>query len=49
LDARFTAFEFQLAGIGKSLTTGERLDSEMSATQAGRPTARHRRSGPAPR
>ena len=33
LETRFTAFEFQLAGIGKSLTTGERLDSEMSATQ----------------
>ena len=33
MEARFTAFEFQLAGIGKSLTTGERLDSEMSATQ----------------
>lgn len=33
MEARFTAFEFQLAGIGKSLITGERLDSEMSATQ----------------
>ena len=33
MEARFTAFEFQLAGIGKSLITGERLDSEMSGTQ----------------
>jgi len=33
MEARFTAFEFQLAGIGKSLVTGERLDSELSATQ----------------
>lgn len=33
MEARFTAFGFELAGIGKSLTAGERLDSEMSATQ----------------
>jgi hypothetical protein len=33
LESRFSAFEFQLAGIGKSLIAGERLDSEMSATQ----------------
>jgi chromosome segregation ATPase len=33
LDSRFTAFEFQLAGIGKSLTAGEKLDSEPTATQ----------------
>jgi hypothetical protein len=33
MEARFTAFGFELAGIGKSLVTGERLDSEMSATQ----------------
>ena len=34
LETRFTAFEFQLAGIGRSLTAGEKLDGEIAATQA---------------
>jgi chromosome segregation ATPase len=33
IERRLDHMEAQLAGIGKSLTTGERLDSEMSATQ----------------
>jgi len=33
LDSRFTAFEFQMAGIGKSLSVGEKFDGELSATQ----------------
>jgi predicted nucleic acid-binding Zn-ribbon protein len=33
LDTRFGVFEFQMAGIGKSLTAGEKLDSEFTATQ----------------
>jgi hypothetical protein len=33
METRFTSFGFELAGIGKLLTAGERLDSEMPATQ----------------
>lgn len=33
LDTRFGVFEFQMVGIGKSITAGERLDSEFTATQ----------------
>ena len=33
MEARFTAFEFQLAGFGKSLITGERLDSATQTAQ----------------
>jgi hypothetical protein len=34
LDTRFSVFEFQMAGIGKSLAAGEKFDSELSGTQA---------------
>jgi prefoldin subunit 5 len=33
LDSRFSVFEFQMAGIGKSLTIGEKFDGELSNTQ----------------
>src|ERR1039457_3104207 len=29
LDSRFSVFEFQMAGIGKSLTIGEKFDGEL--------------------
>ena len=34
LDTRFSVFEFQMAGIGKSLASGEKFDAELSGTQA---------------
>jgi|SRR5580658_634975 hypothetical protein len=34
LDSRFSVFEFQMAGIGKALTAGEKFDGELSGTQA---------------
>jgi len=33
LDTRFSVFEFQMAGIGKALTSAEKFDSELSNTQ----------------
>lgn len=33
LDSRFSVFEFQMAGIGKALTAGDKFDSELSNTQ----------------
>jgi hypothetical protein len=36
LDSRFSVFEFQMAGIGKSLTAGEKLDGELTAVQVAR-------------
>lgn len=33
LDSRFSIFEFQMAGIGKTLAAGEKLNGELINTQ----------------
>jgi hypothetical protein len=33
LDSRFSVFEFQMAGIGKAITVGEKFDGEWSGTR----------------